>query len=109
VRELVEIWRNEAKGLRRYGAEAQATTLEECARQLSAAIETHSLEALTLEDAAKESGYSYSAIQKMVANGELENVGRKGSPRVRRGGLPKKAQCSSSIGLADSILLRRVA
>jgi hypothetical protein len=83
--------------------------LEECARQLSAALEAHALEALTLDEAAKESSYSYSAIQKMVAHGELTNVGKKGSPRVLRGELPKKAQASPSTGLADSILLRRVA
>ena len=51
----------------------------------------HALEELTLGDAAEESGYSYSAIQKMVASGELSNLGDKGNPRVRRGDLPRKA------------------
>ena len=106
---LVERWRREAEGLRRWAAEAQAQTLEECARQLAAALDAERYEALTLDEAAKESNYSYSAIQKMVAQGELENVGKKGSPRVRRGDLPRKAQSPPSSGLADSILLRRVA
>ena len=55
----------------------------------------HSLEKLTLGEAAEEAGYSYSALQKMVAAGELENLGDKGSPRVRRGDLPKKPTSSS--------------
>ena len=48
------------------------------------------LEALSLNAAAAESGYSYSHLQALVQEGQLENVGRKGSPLVRRCDLPKK-------------------
>lgn len=48
------------------------------------------LEALTLEQAAQESGYSYSQLQKLLAGGTLPNVGAKNHPRVRRGALPRK-------------------
>ena len=47
-------------------------------------------EALTLEKAAAESGFSYSALEKLIRRGELPNLGQKGRPRVRRGDLPRK-------------------
>jgi hypothetical protein len=65
------------------------------------------LHALTLEEAARESGYSYSSLQKKVASGGLTNVGTKGSPRVRRGELPRKGGARES-GIADSLLARRL-
>ena len=66
------------------------STLLSVADEIEERALAHALEELTLRDAAEESGYSYSAIQKMVANGELSNLGDKGSPRVRRGDLPRK-------------------
>jgi hypothetical protein len=80
--------------------------LEACAAQLESAAREHALEALTLDEARNESGYSYSALQKMVASGELENVGNKGSPRVRRGDLPRKAR-KEEPGIAAAIIERR--
>ena len=67
------------------------STLLSVADEIEERALSHVLEALTLGDAAEESGYSYSAIQKMVASGELSNLGDKGNPRVRRGDLPRKA------------------
>ncbi len=67
------------------------STLLSVADEIEERALAHALEALTLGDAAEESGYSYSAIQKMVASGELSNLGDKGNPRVRRGDLPRKA------------------
>jgi len=89
---LPELWRHEAAVLRRRGAAGQAEALESCAAELEAWESQRALEALTLEEAERESGYSYSAIEKMVRRGEIENVGEKGRPRVRRGDLPRKAR-----------------
>ncbi len=64
---------------------------------------------LTLQQAADESGFSYGHMQRLVSEGELENVGAPGSPRVRRGDLPRKP-CRPENGqaeLADEILARR--
>jgi len=83
-------WRREAERFQDLGADAQARTLEWCARELEQAQREWELEALTLADAAKESEYSYSALQKHVASGTLENVGEEGSPRIRRCDLPRK-------------------
>ena len=44
----------------------------------------HTLESLSLSEAAAERGLSYSAMQRRVAAGEVPNVGDKGRPRVRR-------------------------
>ncbi len=88
---LASQWRDEADTLRRRGAEVQAVALESCADELEAAHREQALEALTLNEASQESGYSYSALQKKVASGELPNMGTKNCPRVRRGDLPRKA------------------
>ena len=78
--------------LRRRGAPQQADALESCADELEAALRQHEQEALTLQEASEESGYSYSALQKMVATGKLARVGNKHTPRVRRRDLPRKAR-----------------
>lgn len=98
---LATNWRNQAEGLRRYGANAQALVLEQCAEELETARRASELELLTLEAAASESGYSYSALQKMVASGGLANVGDKNRPRVRRGDLPRKAGRLRAEGSGD--------
>ena len=87
---LAARWRAEADILRRRGAVAQAEALESCAIELEEYERERALEALTLEQAETESGYSYSALEKMIRRGELLNIGKRGSPRVRRGDLPKK-------------------
>lgn len=90
--DVAERWRAEAEMIRRRGAEAQAAVLDQCAAELEEAVRESQLEALTLREAEEESGYSYSALQKMVTKGELQNVGDRHRPRVRRGDLPRKAR-----------------
>ena len=96
IESLARRWREESKGLRQRGAETQAAVLESCATELEEHERLISLEALTLEEAVLESGYSYAALQRMVASGYLENVGRRHRPRVRRGDLPKKGSRASA-------------
>jgi hypothetical protein len=88
--ELPIAWRARAAELRRFGAEPQAVAVEACADELASALCEHDLEALTLEQAAAESGYTYSAIEKGVRAGRIPNAGTKGAPRVRRRDLPRK-------------------
>ena len=89
--DLIARWRTDVATLRRRGAAAQGVLLESCADDLEAALREQALEALTLNEASQESGYSYSTLQKKVASGELPNMGSKNCPRVRRGDLPRKA------------------
>ncbi len=110
-RQLPGAWREKAKGLRRYSDPA-ANAWEDAACELEAAFAQWQLQALTLEEANVESGYSYSHLQRLVADGTIENVGEPGSPLLRRGDLPRKSGRGSSLALengdfADEILIRR--
>jgi hypothetical protein len=106
LEELAGGWRHDAEILRRRGAPEQASALETCAEELDRQIDTWQREELTLEQAAAESGYTYWTLQKHVADGRLRNAGRKGSPRVVRQDLPRKA-CYHGPSLAESLLEAR--
>ena len=99
--QLAARWRQDAEILRRHGATPHAGVLEGCAKELEARQREYQLEALSLRQAAEETGLSYSALQKMVADGRVHNVGEKHRPRVRRGDLPRKAGRLAS-GRGDS-------
>jgi hypothetical protein len=45
-------------------------------------------EAVTLREASLIGGYSLDHLQRCVASGQIENVGRKGRPRIRRDDVP---------------------
>jgi hypothetical protein len=107
---LAAKWRDVAATLRHYSASPQGQVLEACAAELETAVREWLLETLTIEQAAEESGYSYSAIQKQIASGVLENAGAKGRPLVRRSELPKKGgQSKAADGIAETILASRSA
>jgi hypothetical protein len=76
--------------LRRRGAEAQAAAIESCGSDLEEEAKRFSYEAINLEQAATESGYSYSALQKMVSARRVPNAGTPHRPLIRRRDLPKK-------------------
>ena len=89
--DLASDWRKKAKEFRQFGADEQAVTLEYCADDLEETSRVWQTEPLTLEEAAQETGYSYSSLQKRVSDGEIPNIGTPGQPRVRRQDLPRKA------------------
>ena len=85
-------WRSEATHLReRYGADGLARLCEAHARELEGALAVDAARPLTLQEAARQSGYSRSHLRAMLTAGVLRNVGRKGSPRILRGELPTKS------------------
>ena len=88
-------WRALALQLRDLGVEDHARTLEWCSDRLEEDATSWESEALTLDEATKESGYSYSSLQQKVASEEIPNVGEIGKPRVRRMDLPRKAPSRS--------------
>jgi hypothetical protein len=49
---------------------------------------------LTLRQAAATSGYSEEHLGRQVLQGKIPNAGRKGSPRIRAGDLPRRARRS---------------
>jgi len=107
--ELANRWREQAAELETWGAN-EAKAVRRCAEQLEVAIREWQLEALTLKEAELESGYSYSALQGMVANGIVPNAGTRHKPLLYRCDTPKKAGRRSAAlmgvatDLADEVL-----
>lgn len=101
-------WREKADDLDALAAAAQATSLRWCASQLETALAAAADEALTLEQAATESGYSPERLRKLIADGTIPQAGRKHAPRVKRGDLPSRARRPASAYSADEDALRLV-
>ena len=93
---LASRWKEEADLLRGYGAEEAATATEKHAREVIGAVKRAEDEALTLTEAAAESGFSKRRLRELVSLGEIPNMGRKGAPRIRRADLPRKAKVASN-------------
>lgn len=89
---LGERWRKDAEFLRRHGAIEAAMTKEACADELDGYSREHDLEALTLTQAASESGFSSGHIARLLETGRLPNAGEKFAPRIRRKDLPIRAR-----------------
>ena len=87
---LIERWRDEAAVLRANGADALAQVKERDADQLEAAWRELQLQEMTLDQAQRACGYSKDHLRRLMRDGELRNVGRKGRPRVLRCDLPQK-------------------
>jgi hypothetical protein len=97
ILELASEWSARAAMMREYGAADQAVAIEACGAELHAAVSAWQEELLTLEQAAEESGYSYSTLQQKVAAGDILNRGTRGRPRVRRFDLPRKAPAPCAV------------
>lgn len=109
--ELPATWRAHAEVLAKYEDSRGAAITRAHADELEAAIRSVEDEALTLSAAASESGMSASRLRHMIAEGRLQNAGRKGAPRIRRGDLPRKATRPAGAFNADETarrVLRRV-
>lgn len=89
--DLVRAWEERAEGFLRIGIEQPAAMVRVMAGELRAAVDLWRMEALTLEQAVIESGYSYSTLQQRLASGgDLPNAGDRRAPRIRRCDLPRK-------------------
>ncbi len=90
--DLLAAWQQRADFLQQFGDSNSARLWRVAAVELERALETFGAETLTLDAAAKVSGYSPDYIRKQVAAGDLPNAGRKNAPRIRRGDLKAKPQ-----------------
>ena len=80
------------------------TALPEIARQIEEHAQAHSLESLTVAEAAKESGYSPDRLYRLLKTGRIEDVGTGSSRRIRRADLPRKGSNSGAKGgLKDEV------
>ena len=84
-------WRAEATVLRQRAAVPQAEALESVAAELEVALALSQEATVSLQEAARLSGYTPDALTRLVRRGILRNVGRTRSPRFRIADLPRKA------------------
>jgi excisionase family DNA binding protein len=81
-------WRARATELERFAPEA-AEAFRDAADQLESTLQSKA-DSVTIKEAAALGGLSTDHIQRLVASGRIENVGRKGRPRIRRDDVPTK-------------------
>lgn len=98
---LAARWRAESARFRELGLTQAAAMSEAHADELDAAVREWATQALDLEAAARESGYSRSRLQHLVADGDVPNAGEAGSPRIRRADLPRRPRTSAVRRLDD--------
>jgi len=92
VHALSERWRRVAAARADlWPGDPLAAALPQLARELEAEAERHDAEALTIREAAQESGYSQAHLRDMVRQGVLPATGTDGPVRVRRGDLPRRS------------------
>lgn len=89
--DLAARWREDADRYERDGVPGHAALLRRVAAELEQVGTAGQGEALTVEDAARECGYSASQIRRLLSSGAADNVGDARGPRIRRGDLPQKA------------------
>lgn len=85
---LLPHWRSRASDLEPY-APAAAQAFRDAADELEEALQSGE-ESLSLKEASALGGYSVDALQRMVASGRIQNLGRKGKPRISRANVPVK-------------------
>lgn len=89
---LIARWRGRQDEWSRLGAAVDgAKVAAEVVGDLEALQRAQSSAVVTLREASLIGGYSLDHLQRLVAGGQLENVGRKGRPRIRRDDVPVKA------------------
>lgn len=83
-------WRSKAELFRDHEEVSLAIAYETCAAALEEALASEGDVALTLNEAAEESGYSAEHLGRLVRDGKIPNAGRLGAPRIACRDLPRK-------------------
>jgi hypothetical protein len=87
---LVATWRARACDLEPY-APAAARAFLAAADELETALAASNEARVSLNDAARLSGYSPDHLGRLIREGKMRNYGTRHRPRVRVGDLPRKA------------------
>jgi hypothetical protein len=90
IADLVTCWVARADALAQYAAPEVCRAFRQAATELEIELREAHGEAVTLKEASLAGGYSIDHLQRLVASGQLENVGRKNRPRIRRADVPTK-------------------
>jgi AraC-like DNA-binding protein len=88
---LIVHWRELAEMLRAEGCSEVAAARERCASELEISLHRHDNEALSVNQAASESGYSPEYLRRLLRDTPALNAGRAGKPLILRRDLPLKA------------------
>lgn len=89
--ELAGTWREHAALLRKYGAEAQAAVLEQCASEVEAEAREHDSVRVTLERAVEITGFSRSHLRRLWREGKkVRRLGTEAIPEFFLSDLPRK-------------------
>lgn len=87
---LIVQWRELAEILRAEGCPEVAAARERCASELETSLHKHDTEALSVKQAASESGYSAEYLRRLLRDMPALNAGRAGKPLILRRDLPRK-------------------
>jgi hypothetical protein len=74
-----------------YGATGAARAVERCIEELEATRQEDGNVLLTINEAARLSGYAPDSLSRMIRDGRLPNHGRKHAPRLRLADIPLRA------------------
>ncbi|HEX6749880.1 MAG TPA: hypothetical protein VF092_21485 [Longimicrobium sp.] len=89
--DLARLWREHAGLLRRYGAEAQAAALEQCAADVEAEERERVNACVTLEEAVELTGFSRSHLRRLWREGDkVRRAGTEDAPLFYESELPRK-------------------
>ena len=103
--DLPDHWRARARTLREYGAVSHAEAVERCDDELETQQAQRDEKAVPLREAVELTGYSESALYRMVQRGDLDDIADNGPPMFRLGDLPLKAKkLRSTSGAAAEVL-----
>jgi hypothetical protein len=87
--ELIARWQRRRVEFAEFGVSLDGTKLADAVLADLAALDRDlHASAVTLKEASALGGYSVDHLQRLVAAGQLENVGRKGRPRIRQSDVP---------------------
>jgi hypothetical protein len=88
---LIVQWRELAEMLKAEGCLDVAAARERCATELETCLHKHDSQALSVENAASESGYNADYLRRLLRDKPALNAGRTGKPLILRRDLPRKA------------------
>jgi hypothetical protein len=101
-RDLVARWRLHAAEIEPYAGSA-AGAFRSAADQLAIALDSTDREALTLEEAAADSGYSADHLGRLLREQKIPNAGRAHAPRILRRDLPQKPGAKTLAAIEENV------
>jgi hypothetical protein len=89
---LIIKWRELAEVLKAEGCPEVAAARERCATELETVLHAQQSEALSIDQAAVESGYNADYLRRLLRTTPALNAGRAGKPLILRRDVPRKAK-----------------